>query len=272
MTNDRERRARRSIRWLVLALALVGCRSAPSAPETGFLDRSLRGDGEVRHYQVFVPRNYDHGKEWPVILFLHGSRQVGDDGYRPTADGIGSAIRQEADRFPALVVFPQARHDLQWVDSEASFALRALEAAQREFHIDEERVYLTGLSRGGRGVYHLANGHVDRFAAVLPVCGHVDDYEGRLPALANASNEEVWAVLAERFARTPFWIFHGGEDPVIPVEQSRRLVAELEARGAPVHYTELPGEGHNAWDAAYGPEGAIEWLLAQRRRVRPSGE
>ncbi|MEM7504653.1 MAG: alpha/beta hydrolase-fold protein [Pseudomonadota bacterium] len=253
-------------RQLLLAmLAATHCQSFAQEIETGFLDRSLHADGMTRHYQVFVPRAYDSGTKWPVILFLHGSRQVGNDGYKPTGDGIGSAIRQAADRFPAIVVFPQAREDLQWVASEADFALQTLDATESEFNIDADRVYLTGLSRGGRGAYYVAYRNVDRFAAVLAICGHVDDFDGRLPPLVPVAAGDPWVALATRLSKTPVWIYHGDSDPIIPVEQSRRLVSALKAVNAPVRYTELAGVGHNSWDAAYESEEAMEWLLANRR-------
>ena len=171
----------RKILLLLVTLAAAPCPSFAQGIETGFLDRSLNVDGTQRHYQVFVPRAYDPTRAWPVVLFLHGGLQDGTDGYQPTGDGIGSAIRRAADRFPAIVVFPQAREEQQWADDEADFALQTLDAAEREFNIDADRVYLTGLSRGGRGAYYIAYRHADRFAAVLVVCGHVDDWDGRLP-------------------------------------------------------------------------------------------
>lgn len=245
--------------------------------ETGFLNRTLEDRGTARHYQVFVPKSYDPDVEWPVVLFLHGGGAQGTDGIQPTRSGIGDAIRRTPERFPAIVVFPQVRAEHQWTGAEADFALRTLEAAEREFSTDRDRVYLTGLSRGGRGAYYLGYRHASRFAAMLVACGRVG------PAGPARTNGSLWlenslvvpeadgntfVALADRLEDVPLWVFHGDEDAVIPVEDSRRLIAELESRGAPARYTELPGVGHNAWDAAYQSAEAIEWLFSHRRSDR----
>jgi predicted peptidase len=260
---------------LVAILAALPKSGVAQGGETGFLNRSLEDQGTPRHYQVFVPRSYDPTQEWPVVLFLHGGAQQGTDGYRPTRSGIGEAIRLNPELFPAIVVFPQVQPDHQWTGSEAEFALRTLDAAEREFSTDKARVYLTGLSRGGRGAYYIAYRHASRFAAIVVGAGRVG------PAGSRRTNGTLWiesspvvpdtdgdtfAALAERISDVPLWIFHGDEDAVIPVEDSRRLFAALEARGAPVRYSELPGVGHTApvWDGAYQPQ-VVEWLFSHRR-------
>jgi len=131
--------------------------------------------------------------------------------------------------------------------------------------------------RGGPGAYYLAYRHAPRFAAIPVACGRV------APAGLRRSNGSVWlenspvvpesdgdpfVALAERLRDVPLWVFDGGEDAVIPVEDSRRLIAELEARGAPARYTELPGVGHDAWDPAYQSSEVIEWLFSHRRSGR----
>jgi len=121
---------------------------------------------ETRRYQVFVPNDYTPSLRWPVILFLPGGGQQGDDGLLQTQVGLGSAIRLHADRWPAIVVFPQVRPGKRWNAQDAAWALKALEQTQREFATDPNRVYLTGLSGGGAGAYYLAYRDPGRFAAV----------------------------------------------------------------------------------------------------------
>jgi predicted peptidase len=141
--------------------------------ETGFINRAVVDGAQMRRYQVFVPSNYTQTERWPVILFLHGGGEQGDDGLLPTEVGLGSAIRRNQDRWPALVVFPQVRPGKRWNGEDAAWALKALEQTQREFATDPNRVYLTGLSRGGAGAYYLAFRDPGRFAALLVVCGRV---------------------------------------------------------------------------------------------------
>ncbi|NNM29677.1 MAG: prolyl oligopeptidase family serine peptidase [Akkermansiaceae bacterium] len=113
--------------------------------------------------------------------------------------------------------------------------------------VDPRRLYLTGLSMGGFGVWDTLWREPELFAAALPICG------GGLP-------EEAPAMRA-----VPTWAFHGGRDPVVPVEQSRRMVAALEAAGSGVRYTEFPDAGHDIWDRVYRDPAVLDWLLAQRR-------
>lgn len=267
---------RRALIVLAAVLASPAFAAAQNV-ETGFLDRTLEDRGTVRRYQVFVPRSYDPGVQWPVVLFLHGGGAEGTDGIQPTSGGIGDAIRLTPERFPAIVVFPQVKEDHQWTGAEADFALRTLEEAEREFSTDPDRVYLTGQSRGGRGAYYIGYRHASRFAAMLVACGRVGPADSRRTDgslwLENSlvvpeADGDTFVVLADRLERVPLWVFHGDEDAVIPVEDSRRLIAELQSRGAPARYTELPGVGHNAWDAAYQSTEAIEWLFNHRRSDR----
>jgi beta-galactosidase len=233
-------------------------------PETGFLDRTVEVSGLTYPYQVYVPRSYDPATPWPVVLFLHGSGERGDDGLRQTQVGLGSAIRWNPDRYPAIVVMPQSPADSNWHGDPADAALAALDSALLEFSTDPERVYLTGMSRGGNGAWYLAYHHPDRFAAVVPVCGYVVR-DGQLAIVPVEGEGSAFERVAARLAHLPIWIWHGDADAVVDVEESRKMAAALRALGADVRYTELEGVGHNAWDPAYGSEELPEWLFAQRR-------
>jgi predicted peptidase len=224
--------------------------------ETGFLNRTVTTAGKTYRYQVFVPFEYEPGRLWPVILFLHGAGERGADGIQPTEIGLGTAIRRHVDRYPAIVVFPQGRSEGWWEGTDADLALTILQHVEREFRTDLNRVYLTGLSSGGAGAYYLASRNPGRFAAVIVASAN-------LPRIQTES-DSVQA-LAHRLRDVPLWIFHGDADTVAPVEQARRLVAALTGLGSEVRYSELPGVGHNAWDAAYQSAEVILWLFSQRR-------
>ncbi|MGQ0834297.1 MAG: alpha/beta hydrolase-fold protein [Gammaproteobacteria bacterium] len=235
--------------------------------ETGFLDRTVSVDGRSYRYQLYVPSDYSARTRWPVILFLHGAGERGTDGLRQTAIGLGPAIRQDPGRFPAIVVFPQAPPNSQWVGAPAHIALAALERTLEEFHADARRVYLTGISMGGHGTWYLAYRHPERFVALVPICGWIEEREkfpDPVPIVPPEQGPAIRAV-ALRLAKTPIWIFHGEQDSVVPVSASREIVAALEAISADVRYTEYPDVDHNAWDAAYASEEFTRWLFAQRR-------
>ncbi len=250
-----------------LLLLLAGSARAQRG-ETGFLDRTVTLAGQRFRYQVYVPADYPKRRRWPVILFLHGAGERGTDGLRQTTVGLGPAIRAHPERFPAIVVFPQAPPDSQWVGLPAEVALAALDRTLAELRGDPGRVYLTGISMGGHGAWYLAYRHPERFAAVVPICGWVEEraeFPGSVPVVPPDSGPALPA-LARRLSGMPIWIFHGERDTVVPVGASRDAAAALRAASPGVRYTEYPGLGHNAWDAAYGSDELIRWMLARRRR------
>ena len=248
---------------IITALWTAGC-SQPV--ETGFLNRAIvDGDG-VHRYQVFVPADYERGQSRALILFLHGADERGTDGLRQTQAGLGSALRRTPERYPAIVVFPQGSSEaLLWTEHEGDVAIRVLEDAQREFGTDPNRTYATGLSRGGNAAWYLAYRYPDRFAALLVICGFIDLGHVAPAPVVPAQDGEPFSAVARTLRRLPTWVFHGDADPVVPVDQSRRLVAALREVGAPVRYTELAGAGHDVWDIAYGSEEVARWLFSQRR-------
>jgi predicted peptidase len=238
--------------------------------EEGFLDRAVTVGSTRYPYVVYVPREYDPKRSWPVVLFLHGSGERGNDGLRATQIGAGAAIRYAPERVPAIVVFPQAPPESRWLDEPADAAMAALDHVQHEFHCDRHRVYLTGLSMGGYGTWHLAMAHPDRWAALVVVCGgllpHPTTNAVRQSPL-NAGAADPYAFTAHAVRSLPVWIFHGSDDAVIPVEESRHMHDSLvEEHDADVRYTEYPGVGHNAWEKAYGDPAMWSWMFGHVRR------
>jgi predicted peptidase len=130
---------------------------------------------------------------------------------------------------------------------DAQRALAILEFVQKKYKIDEQRIYLTGLSLGGFGTWSLAARYPDKWAAIVPICG--------------GGNPE-WA---EKIKHIPVWCFHGDQDKAVRVELSRRMIEALKAAGASPRYTEYPGVGHNCWDLAYNTKELYAWLLSQKR-------
>lgn len=203
-------------------------------------------------YRLYEPPNTV--APLPVILFLHGAGEMGRDGVAQTTVGIGPAIRKNPERFPALVVFPQASHGYGWRERNLSEALSALDDVMRDHHVDEDRVYVTGISMGGYGAWAAALQQPERFAAVVPICGGLDPSAG-FPLIEAAA----------RLKHLPHWVFHGEADNIIPVLQSRMMVDALRLAGCDLRYTEYPRVKHNSWDPAYAEPELMPWLLAQRR-------
>jgi predicted peptidase len=252
------------MRFLTILLGLLATTSADSiAQETGFLDRSVAVEGQTHRYQVYVPHDYDVEKEWPVILFLHGAGERGDDGLGQTEVGLGAAIRFNPERWPAIAIFPQVPEDKTWQGAPGEAAMAALDATMEQYSTDVSRVYLTGLSMGGNGSWYLAFNHADRFAALVPICGFVNS-GGWAPDFVPGPPAEWYTNLAKRIVGIPTWIFHGGADQVVPPAESVAMEAALKAAGGDVRYTEFEGVGHNSWDQAYAKEELAEWLFAQK--------
>ena len=256
---------------LVIVLACVVPAGAQSR-ETGFLNRSVIVDGSEYRYQVYVPREFQSTTKWPVILSLHGGGEYGSDGIRQTSIGLASVIRRFPERVPAIVVFPQAHADGKpgWHGAGGRAALAALDSAIVEFSGDRSRIYLTGYSAGGNGSWYLASQHPERFAAVVVVCGFASEFRGTTtgilyPSLATTTHADPFAAVAHRVARLPVWMFHGDADKIVPVTESRGMFSALEAAGANVQYTELPGVAHDAWNPAYDRADLLVWLLKQRK-------
>jgi predicted peptidase len=268
----------------VLALAItlaMAPRSAASSKQTGFLDRTISLNGATYKYQIFVPETWSAREKWPVILFLHGAGERGSDGLLQTDVGIAHAMRKDRSRFPAIVVMPQCPKESWWTEPQMEeMALAALAAATKEFKGDMRRTYLTGLSMGGYGTWDMASRYPGKFAAIVPICGGIVPPERVVrdhPDLKKDPYPQPSDV-AKKIGRTPVWIFHGGDDPLVPVTESRNMaeamknvLGQSKVYSAPgktpdnrpeVVYVEYKGVGHNSWDLAYEEPQLMPWLLS----------
>lgn len=260
----------RHVLLAMLSLIVLPMQSAQAQRvETGFLNRVTTVGSREYRYQVYVPANYASRTDWPVILALHGAGERGSDGLLQTTVGLAPAVRREPDRFPAIIVFPQVPTDSAWAGAPADAAMAALRQAMSDYRVDADRVYLTGLSMGGRGTWYLAYRHPTLFAAVAPICAWISPSPrfSPLPVVPTDSGPHD-AALARQLKDVPIWIFHGEMDRVVPVAGSRDPAAALKAIGAKARYTEYLGIDHNSWDATYASKEFTDWLFAQRRQRR----
>lgn len=220
------------------------------------------------HFRVFTPKGWTKKKKSPVILFLHGAGERGDDNLAQTRVGIGPAILRQQETLPFIVVLPQCPRNRWWTEADMQAqALKALDQTVKEFNGDPKRTYLTGLSMGGYGAWIMAAGNPSMFAAVAVVCGGV-----RPPPRVNVpqptegvtASADPYGAVAARIGKTPVWVFHGGADPVVPVSESRKMVEAIKAAGGAVRYNEYEAVGHNSWDKAYAEAEIFPWMLAQK--------
>lgn len=250
---------------LLMLIMLLSVSGSARRRETGFLDRMMRVDLHSHRYQVFVPSGWTTRKKWPVILFLHGAGERGEDGLIQTEVGLGRAIRRASDRFPCIVVFPQCPRNRWWTEPEMQrIALKALESAIVEFNGDRRRLYLTGLSMGGYGTWSIAAANPGKFAALAPVCGGIRPPAGIRVPEAQTATDDLYRQTAKKVKTTPVWVFHGAADPVVPASESRKMVEALKSVDGDVKYTEYEAVGHNSWDRAYAERDLMTWLLSHR--------
>lgn len=262
---------RRFLMIASLLSMLAGCSSQPvaSAPDHGhFVDRQLQFEGRTFRYQVFVPARAASLGKRPLVLFLHGSGERGDDGVKPTLAGLGPWLKENRDSFPALAVFPQVPESEEWRDRNARMALAVLDAAGNEFQADPRRIYLTGMSMGGYGSWELALTRPTHFAAVVPICGALRAPRQARPGLLVdqvAAEADPYVATVTRLRGVPVWSFHGARDDLVPTHDDRAIHAASEQLGAGFRYTEYPDTNHNAWDPTYRNPAMWQWLFAQQR-------
>lgn len=225
-----------------------------------------RYERETFTYLVLSPLNVEEGKQYPLLLFLHGAGERGNNVEKLLPHLPTQMARKEwRERFPCYMVIPQCRNGEQWVDQPWSekesvpmaetptdqmlMAMAVLDRSLETLPVDRSRVYLTGLSMGGFGAWELAMRRPDLFAAVAPVCGGGDETQ------------------AARLKNVPIWAAHGDADTVVWPVRSRTMVEAIRKAGGNVKYTEYPGVGHNSWTRFYGdPDGVLPWMFQQVRK------
>ena len=203
-------------------------------------------------YLLHLPPGYgdDPTKKWPLILFLHGAGERGDDLALLKVTGLPEMLDRKAD-LPFIVVSPQCPIYQSWFDHmDALDAL--LTQIMVDYAVDTNRVYLTGLSMGGYGSWVMAVLWPERFAAVVPICGG---------GFWGYGFPERVCVLKD----VPVWVFHGAKDDTVPLEESQVLVDMLESCGDNVKFTVYPEANHDSWTATYNNPDLYTWFLSHTR-------
>ena len=194
-------------------------------------------------YLLYLPNDYDTKESWPLVLFLHGSGERGDDVELVKTHGPPKLIG-EGKEFPFIVVSPQCPKSQSWEPLELTALLDEL---TRTHKVDQDRIYVTGLSMGGFATWELAALTPNRFAAIAPICG---------------GGEPYWT---RRFKHLPTWAFHGARDTGVPVERTQEMIDALTKNGGTPKLTIYPEAEHDSWTETYNNPEFYEWLLAQKR-------
>jgi len=200
-------------------------------------------------YLFYLPKDYYNAKKiaWPLILFLHGMGERGNDLELVKIHGIPKIVKTQKD-FPFIAVSPQCPTEYVWRDKKMLQAVESLILKIiKNYRIDKTRVYVTGLSMGGYGTWALAARRPELFAAAVPICGGGD------PATVNV------------LKNLPIWVFHGGLDKVVLPEESEKMVRALEKDGGKVRYTLYPEAYHDSWTETYDNPALYDWMLSKRK-------
>lgn len=230
----------------------------------GFVDKK-----DTIAYRILFPENFDPSKQYPVVFFLHGRGESGNDNEKQLTNGAKLFLKNEVrQQYPAIIIFPQCTADSYW----ANVKIEADSAGKRHFdfvkggeptkamkallgmidnmldkpYIDKAQVYAGGLSMGGMGVYELLRRKPKTFAAAFAICGGDN--------LANIN----------KYKHVPLWIFHGGKDSIVDPAFSTAIANQLKIVGKEVKFTLYPDANHNSWDSAFAEPELVPWLFGHR--------
>ena len=223
--------------------------------------------GDTLKYRVLFPENYDKDRKYPLVLFLHGAGERGNDNEKQLLHGSSLFTNSDTRKdYPSIVLFPQCPEDEWWINFERteggelefskkpkitkslSLVKSLTDSYLKNEAVDKRRVYVMGLSMGGMGTYDLICRYPRYFAAAIPICGGV--HTGRL----------------KKARKMNIRIFHGAEDKVVSREFSRNAYIELKAQGSQrVEYIEFPGIGHDSWTKAFAYDDFLSWLYYHSR-------
>jgi predicted peptidase len=247
----------------LLAVCLTAGATAIAQPAAANL-RSMHSPKQFKYtqtqrakldYLLFLPKDYQakSEKRWPLMLFLHGAGERGNDVWKVTVHGPPKYVGQHPD-FPFILVSPQCPEGQVWSDD---VLLGLLEEVTKECNVDRTRIYLTGLSMGGYGTWSLGLSHPEKFAAIVPICGGGETIQ---VLLANGQKEQALKSLG-------IWAFHGAKDGVVPLDESQRMIDVLKRKGVPgVKFTVYPEADHDSWSQTYNNPELYTWLLQHQRK------
>ncbi len=237
-------------RWIrtfsvnLIAFCLVGVASADGAdrltPSEFKVDITLT---VTNNYLLYLPKDYEEKDNWPLMVFLHGAGERGDDLELLKVHGPSKLIAAGKD-FPCIVLAPQCQNRTRWYPQAV---IELIDKIANEYKVDKRRIYLTGLSMGGYGTWALAAEYPKVFAAIAPICGGGDPEK------------------AEAYVGIPTWVFHGAKDGTVELEKSEEMVDAIKAAGGEPKFTVYPEAEHDSWTATYDNPELFEWMFGQKK-------
>lgn len=224
---------------------------------------------DTLNYRMLLPENFDPLKKYPVLIFLHGAGERGNDNEAQLIHGGKLFLKAEVRKdFPAIVIFPQCPENDFWANVRIGDAKAAerfgfqkggkpgksmkllmglLGQLKGQKYSDKDQFYVGGLSMGGMGTFELLRRKPKAFAAAFAICGgdHIDN--------------------VKKYKNIPLWVFHGAKDTVVPPERSEIVVNELKRLNGEVRFTLYPEASHNSWDSAFAEPEFLPWIFSHEK-------
>ena len=222
-------------------------------------------------YRLLLPKNFSKDKMYPLVLFLHGRGEQGNDNETQLVHGSKLFLdNYNTDQFSSIVVFPQCPKEGYWANVKRDYSKKALEKFKykrlgkptksmalvlelmdeltQKPYIKKDQVYAGGLSMGGMGTFEIINRRPNMFAAAFPICG------GGNPKSVSRYSDKV-----------SLWVFHGGIDDVVHPYFSLTMVTALQKLGADVTLTYFENDNHNSWDSTFSEPKLLPWLFSKSK-------
>ncbi|PTX44256.1 phospholipase/carboxylesterase [Christiangramia gaetbulicola] len=227
-------------------------------------------ENDTLNYRVLFPDNFSEDEKYPVVLVLHGAGERGDDNEAQLVHGSDLFLKAETRKnFPAIVIFPQAPKEDYWAKVEVkrdtmpfqfdfknteaptkslNMVMRLMDSVVEQEFVNDQKVYVGGLSMGGMGTYEIIYKKPEMFAAAFAICG------GANPEIADSYSEGF-----------NIWIFHGEKDDVVPPRLSKEMARVINHKGGNAKLSLYPNDNHNSWDSAFSEPYLLPWLFSKER-------
>lgn len=254
---------------LTLGFLFLFCTQLMAQDLSAYQKRVFVKNGDSIPYRLLLPKNYNPSEKYPLLLFLHGSGERGNDNEAQLVHGSSLFLKEDVrNNQKAIVVFPQCAANSSWAkidvqgdipnrgfvfyeDAEVTKDMLLLEGLlkylKKNYKLDKNRMYVGGLSMGGMGTFELVKRNPKMFAAAFPICG------GANPKISKKLNKLDW------------WVFHGDADQVVPEKYSAQMVEAMKDLNINIKYTVYPGVGHNSWDNAFAEPELLSWLFSKSK-------
>lgn len=256
---------------IISTLLLISAMSIKAQDFKKFDKGSFIEGKDSIYYRILFPQNFDATKKYPILFFLHGSGERGNDNQKQLTHGAKLFLKDEVRKqFPAIIVFPQCAENSFWANVEfgtdpqgkRSFNFQKRGKPTKAMHallgmidnfldkpfVDHKQVYIGGLSMGAMGTYELLRRKKKLFAAAFAICGG-----------DNVAN-------VQKYKEVPLWIFHGEKDDVVPVVHSTIIADQLKVLGKVPKLTLYPNANHNSWDTAFADPKLLPWLFSNQNQ------